>query len=134
MTTVVMAAAMAILTTGGRASASPARAAARTKPPTKVTSGSVWALHLSNSVCYTETFAADHAFSDTNSDSGIYRGSIHLRMKWKTGPARGDVFSGQWSRTTGNYSGFYAHTGLSDTATLDPVLTGPCTTGVPVNA
>ena len=30
--------------------------------------------------------------------------------------------------------GFYAHTGLSDTATLDPVALAPCEISTPVNA
>jgi hypothetical protein len=128
MTVVTMAAAMAVLGTGGPASASPARAAVRTKAPAKVKPGSTWALHLSGGGCYSETFAA-HRFADTDEDSGTYRGATHLRMRVKKGAAAGDVFSGQWSRKSGAYSGMYDHGGVSATAALDP---GFCPPVVPV--
>jgi hypothetical protein len=133
MTVVTVAATMSVLGTVGAASASPARAA-RTKAPAKVKPGSTWTLHLNNGGCYTETFATDHAFSDTNDDSGTYKGATNLKMKWKAGETKGYVFSGQWSKTTGDYSGFYDHTGVSDPAILDPAALAPCDVPTPVNS
>jgi hypothetical protein len=96
-----------------------------------ITPGSVWTIQTPTT-CESDTFAITHTFSTAldygNGDAGKYHfhGTKGLKMTWTAGTAKGEVFSGTWSKATGVYSGTYSHAGAAVSATVSSAASVGC--------
>ncbi|HVC71619.1 MAG TPA: Ig-like domain-containing protein [Acidimicrobiales bacterium] len=141
LTSVLVLALTAVLTTTGPASATPVRAGSAgaaaghgarviKQPKVKVPrakAGTTWTLKIGDT-CESDSFAGHHRFTDVavKGDTGTYKGKKIVTMTWTAGANTGAVFKGTFVKADDDYVGPFVNGNQTQSATLVPGATYAC--------